>query len=70
MAKRRGTKKERAAYISRRAYELATSGKYEDYRQIELALCAEGYDEARQELDSPFLRKELNELCRQARTHS
>jgi len=35
--------------------------------QIEHRIRAEGYEEARQELDRSFLRQELNEMCKQAR---
>ena len=47
MTRRGGTQRERAEYISRRAYEMALSGDYEDWMSIELALRGEGYDEAR-----------------------
>ena len=67
MAKRKGTKKDRANYISKRSWEMATSGQYADWMQIELALRSEGYSEARQQLDSQFLRQELNQMCREAR---
>lgn len=63
----RGTKKERAEYVSRRSRELAQSGEYKDWMSIELALRAEGFPEARQLLDSRFIRQELDEMCKWAR---
>lgn len=59
-------KKERSEFIHRRACELARSGKFKDWISIEIALRHEGYPEARQILDSQFLRQELNEMCNQA----
>ena len=47
--------------------KVALSGKYTDWSGIELALRAEGYPEARGELDSRFKRDWLNRLCKQAR---
>lgn len=60
-------KKARAEYIDRRARELAESGKYQDWLSIEMALRHEGFLEARQLLDSHFLRQELNDMCKSAR---
>ena len=55
----RQTKRERRKYIHQRALEMARSGKYPDVMSIELALRAEGYSEARGELDSRVRRDEL-----------
>ena len=63
-------KSERLEYMARRARELAESGKYDDYISIETTLRSEGYPEARQYLDNRFLREELNEICRQAKTRN
>jgi hypothetical protein len=63
----RQTKNERREYIQQRALEMAQSGEHDDYMSIELALRAEGYHEARGELDSGHLRDRLNTLCKQAR---
>ena len=44
----RQTKERRKTYLSARAVEMAGSGKYRDWEQIEFALCFdEGYLEAR-----------------------
>lgn len=49
----RQTKERRKTYLSARAVEMAGSGKYRDWEQIEFALCFdEGYLEARGWLDS------------------
>jgi hypothetical protein len=64
----RQTKRERREYIHQRALEMARSGEHDDFMSIELALRAEGYSEARGELDSRVLRDELNKLCKQARS--
>jgi hypothetical protein len=63
----RETKRERREYIHQRALQMAQSGEHDDYMSIELALRAEGYHEARSELDSRHLRDRLNALCKQAR---
>jgi hypothetical protein len=62
------TKEHRKAYISARAVEMAQSGKYRDWEQIEFALCFdEGFIEARGWLDSRPRRDWLNRLCREAK---
>ena len=58
------TKRERAEIIERRASEMAASGKYRDHMEIEFALRAEGYPEARTQLDNPGTRYFLNEICK------
>ena len=63
----RQTKSERREYIYRRALEMARSGEHPGWPSIELALRAEGYSEARGELDSRVLRDQLDRLCKQAR---
>lgn len=60
-------KKQRAELIVKRASELAMSGECEDWMSIEIELRHAGFREARQLLDSRFLRQELNEMCRLAR---
>ena len=63
----RQTKERRKTYLSARAVEMAGSGKYRDWEQIEFALCFdEGYLEARGWLDSRPRREWLNQLCREA----
>lgn len=56
-------KEKRAAYITRRADQLAATGRYANWREIEAAIRAEGYPEARTQLDNPHSRKILNEIC-------
>ena len=63
----RQTKERRKTYLSARAVEMAGSGKYRDWEQIEFALCFdEGYLEARGWLDSRPRREWPNQLCREA----
>jgi hypothetical protein len=63
----RQTKEQRKAYVTIRAFEMAGSGKYRDWEQIEFALCfGERYLEARGWLDSRPRREWLNQLCREA----
>ena len=51
-----------------RAYELARSGKFSNWLTIEWELrFNEGFPEALQFLDDPFIQTELDELCDQAR---
>jgi hypothetical protein len=59
-------KKEREEFIHRHADELAQSGKYQDWRGVEIELRHKGFLEARQLLDSRFRRQELNKMCHQA----
>ncbi|MDE1918396.1 MAG: hypothetical protein KGJ57_15320 [Sphingomonadales bacterium] len=61
------TKAERINYINMRAIELADTGDYAGYQSIEHALRAEGFPEARGELDSPTTRKLLDDACASAR---
>jgi hypothetical protein len=61
-------KRERKEYVLRRARELARSGRFDRWLNIELELrFEEGFIEARQWLDDSFVRKELNRLCTEAR---
>ena len=59
-------KKEREELIYTLAYEYAKSGEYKNYFSIEIKLRSEGYIEARAILDNEHIRKELDELCKQA----
>ena len=53
--------------IWRRVYELARSGKFPSWITIEWELrFNEGFPEARQMLEDPFIRAELDELCKQS----
>jgi hypothetical protein len=61
------TKEQRHAYVNRRAYELARSGRHLDHQTIEHALIAEGYPEARDLLDRAAMRDDLNQICATAR---
>jgi len=60
-------KRQRAELIVKRVNELAASGESTDWMSIEIKLRHEGFPEARQILDSQFLRQEINEKCLQAR---
>ena len=54
--------------VSRRAEELAKSGEYQDWSDIELELIATfAVDKVRLEFLSGSLRDELDRLCRQLR---
>ena len=61
------TKAERRAFVSRRAEELARTGRFADWQAIEFRLrYVEGYSEARGWLDSHFIRERLDTLCAEA----
>ena len=57
------TDRERTEYIGRRAQELATSGNYMGWLDIEWALRDEGYAEAHRQLDRRGTRHFLDLLC-------
>lgn len=58
-------KAERHAYIWRRADELAETGRFSRWIEIEFELrYREGYPEARSVLDDSFKRKWLTDLCK------
>jgi hypothetical protein len=62
----RQTKEGRKSYFSRLANELALSGRYNGWQQIEYVLRHEaGYVQARDGLDNPFRRDWLDRLCQQ-----
>jgi hypothetical protein len=63
----RMTKEQRRSYVNSRAFELAKSGEYEDYMEVELQVQLEGYPEAHSVLDDHLTRHQLNELCDRAR---
>ena len=63
----RMNKKERHAFIIRRADQLAESGRFDQWLQIEWRIRFEGYHEARQILDNDFIRFRLNEACARAK---
>ena len=64
----RMSKKEQREYISRRAPELARTGKFTDWLAVERHLrWEENLPAARQELDSQYIRQELDRLCRETR---
>ena len=56
-------KQERNAEIRRLAREMAQTGRYRDFRQIEIHLRASGWPGARTALDDSFVRRELNLAC-------
>jgi hypothetical protein len=58
---------EREEYLERRSRELAESGQYRTYAEIEVQLVhVEGLPEARSFLDSPGRRDYLNAICTRA----
>ncbi|MDP8226933.1 MAG: hypothetical protein P9L89_04750 [Candidatus Celaenobacter polaris] len=57
----------RKKIILEKAYEYAKSGEFNDWHHIEIQLKAEGYLETRKFLDGDFIRKELDDLCKQAK---
>jgi len=59
-------KKDRLDYIDRRSDELARSGNFHGWQEIEITLRGEGYHEARGALDSRFKRQWLDDLCAEA----
>lgn len=61
-------KKERHAYIVRRARELADSGKFSGWLQIEWHIrFDENFQDARHVLDDQFTRSQLDEACKRAK---
>ena len=55
-------------HLQRLAFELAQSGKFIGWRQIAFELQFEkGFEIAREWLHTPQTRKELDELCQEAR---
>ena len=58
---------DRQERLWQRAYDMARSGKFSDWTTIEWELCfKEDVPEARQMLEDPFIRAELDKLCDQA----
>ncbi|BAI99011.1 hypothetical protein Sj15T_10080 [Sphingobium sp. TA15] len=53
----------RRAQIIERARELAKSGAYRSWETVALHLIADGYEDARDILDDPVLREELDSYC-------
>lgn len=56
-------KRDQQAYVNQRAFELADTGRYSDEKEIEKALLAEGFREARDWLDSANIRNDLRNVC-------
>lgn len=54
-------------YCYWRAPELARSGQFRNWQEIEIHLRREGIYEASRELNGPFFRNWLNSLCEEAR---
>lgn len=63
-------KDKRNEIIQKRSREYANSGLYSGWQNIEWKLREEGLFKARDELDDPETRSELDELCRKARSPS
>ncbi len=57
-------KQERQAEVRRLASELAETGRYRDFLQIEVHLRGRGWPEAKTALDDTFVRRELNLACK------
>ena len=55
---------DRIARMRGRAVELARSGNYKSWVEIERSLIAEGFLEARVEFNSPSSRSRVDEVCR------
>lgn len=64
------TKRMRADHIDARATELAATGLYKGWLAIEHAIVAEGYPEAKQQLDSPGRRERLDRVCASAKART
>jgi hypothetical protein len=61
-------KRDRHEYVMQRARELAQSGEFDGWIDIEFELRnAEGLEEAKGWLDSRFVREELDQICKQNR---
>ena len=58
-----GESEKRLAYVGRRAYELARSGRYADFASIERAIIDEGYDETVPWLEKPGVIEALDQIC-------
>jgi hypothetical protein len=68
---RRMTKSEQQAYAVRHAPELARSGRFFGWWEIETHLrYEEACPEARWALDNERIRAELDRLCREAQTNA
>lgn len=68
---RKKTKREQEEYVPGRARELARTGKFSGWHSIEGYLrFEENCHRARDILDDPIIRKELDQLCKEAREES
>jgi hypothetical protein len=57
------TNDEKLAYVGRRAYELAQTGKHEDFAAIQLAIMREGHAESVPWLERPAVIDAINQIC-------
>jgi hypothetical protein len=57
------TTEEKLAYVGRRAYELAQTGKHEDFAAIQLAIMREGHAESVPWLERPGIIDAINQIC-------
>jgi hypothetical protein len=57
------TREERLAYVGRRAYELAQTGKHGDFAAIQLEIMKEGYAESVPWLERPAVIDAINQIC-------
>ena len=66
---RQRTKREQREYVPGRARELARSGEFTNWYQIEVHLRQEEFcPEARHVLDNERTRDELDRMCREAKS--
>lgn len=59
---------DRIVYVAQRAYELARTGKYEDFVSIQQAIIDEGYMECVPWLERPGVMDALAEICFSSRS--
>lgn len=52
--------------ILHRAFALARTGRYGRVKDLEKALAAEGYARSDPQIQSPSVRKQLRQLCRES----
>jgi len=54
---------DRITYVVRRAFDLASSGEYQDFVSIQEAIVDEGFDEVVPWLGRPGVMESLAEIC-------
>ena len=58
---------ERSAQVVEIAYELARTGRFEDFSSLKREIVAEGFAEAVHRLETPAIRHSLDEICEAGR---